>query len=56
MYARHDVVIESAYLWLEYVNSSQFMQVRFAFLAGLAVVVLLIPLNRWLATRIEAAR
>ncbi len=32
------------------------MQVRFAFLAGLAVVLLLIPLNRWLATRIEAAR
>lgn len=30
-------------------------QVKFAFLAGLAVVVLLIPLNRWLATKIETA-
>jgi len=31
------------------------VQVRYAFLAGLAVVVLLIPVNRWLATKIEAA-
>ena len=31
------------------------MQVRFAFVAGVAVVVLLIPINRWLAGRIEAA-
>ena len=30
-------------------------QVRLAFLAGLAVVLLLIPVNRWLAARIEAA-
>ena len=30
-------------------------QVQAAFLAGLAVVLLLIPLNRWLALRIEAA-
>ena len=28
---------------------------RYAFLAGLAVVVLLIPVNRWLATKIEGA-
>ncbi|DBA85738.1 TPA: hypothetical protein ACH3X1_005304 [Trebouxia sp. C0004] len=32
-----------------------YTQVRYAFLAGLAVVVLLIPVNRWLATKIEAA-
>ncbi|BDA43676.1 probable multidrug resistance-associated protein 7 [Coccomyxa sp. Obi] len=32
-----------------------YMQVRLAFLAGLAVVLALIPVNRWLATRIEAA-
>jgi ATP-binding cassette subfamily C (CFTR/MRP) protein 10 len=31
------------------------MQVRLAFLAGLAVVLVLIPVNRWLAVRIEAA-
>ena len=31
------------------------LQVRYAFLAGLAVVVLLIPLNRWLASKIEGA-
>ena len=31
------------------------LQVRYAFLAGLAVVVLLIPLNRWLAAKIEKA-
>lgn len=31
------------------------LQVRYAFLAGLAVVVLLVPVNRWLATKIEAA-
>ena len=30
-------------------------QVRYAFLAGLAVVVLLIPVNRWLAVKIERA-
>ncbi len=30
-------------------------QVRLAFLAGLAVVLALIPVNRWLAMRIEAA-
>lgn len=30
-------------------------QVRYAFLAGLAVVVLLIPVNRWLAVKIEGA-
>jgi ATP-binding cassette subfamily C (CFTR/MRP) protein 10 len=29
--------------------------VRLAFLAGLVVVLLLIPVNRWLAQRIEAA-
>lgn len=28
---------------------------RFAFVAGLGVVLLLFPLNRWLAARIEAA-
>ncbi|KAL0053237.1 hypothetical protein WJX82_002974 [Trebouxia sp. C0006] len=32
-----------------------YTQVRYAFLAGLAVVVLLIPVNRWLAIKIEAA-
>lgn len=31
------------------------LQVKFAFLAGVGVVLLLIPLNRWLATKIEAA-
>lgn len=31
------------------------MQVRFSFLAGLAVVLLLIPINRMLATRIQKA-
>ena len=31
------------------------LQVKFAFVAGVAVVVLLIPLNKWLASRIEAA-
>ena len=30
-------------------------QVRYAFLAGLALVLLLIPANRWLANRIQAA-
>lgn len=30
-------------------------QVRVAFLAGLAVVLALIPVNRWLARRIETA-
>ena len=30
-------------------------QVRYAFLAGLAVVALLIPVNRWLAVKIERA-
>lgn len=30
-------------------------QVRYAFLAGLAVVALLIPVNRWLAVKIEGA-
>ena len=30
-------------------------QVRYAFLAGLAVVILLIPVNRWLAGKIEGA-
>ncbi|EIE19385.1 P-loop containing nucleoside triphosphate hydrolase protein [Coccomyxa subellipsoidea C-169] len=32
-----------------------YTQVRVAFLAGLAVVLALIPINRWLARRIEAA-
>ena len=31
------------------------MQVRYAFLAGLAVVILLVPVNRWLAAKIEGA-
>lgn len=31
------------------------VQVRFAFVAGVGVVLLLIPVNRWLAGRIEAA-
>lgn len=31
------------------------VQVRLAFLAGLAVVLALIPVNRWLSKRIEAA-
>ena len=31
------------------------VQVKFAFVAGVVVVLLLIPLNKWLATRIEAA-
>lgn len=31
------------------------LQVQFAFLAGLALVILLIPVNRWLANRIQAA-
>ncbi len=30
-------------------------QVRLAFLGGLAVVLLLVPINKWLAKRIEAA-
>lgn len=36
-------------------TSRCWLQVRYAFLAGLAVVVLLIPLNRWLASKIEGA-
>jgi ATP-binding cassette, subfamily C (CFTR/MRP), member 10 len=31
------------------------MQVRYAFLAGLAVVLLLFPVNRWIALRIQSA-
>lgn len=31
------------------------VQVQYAFLAGLGVVILLIPANRWLAVRIQAA-
>jgi hypothetical protein len=31
------------------------MQVQYAFLAGLGLVLLLIPVNRWLASRIQAA-
>ena len=31
------------------------MQVRLAFLGGLGVVLLLVPINKWLAKRIEAA-
>ncbi len=31
------------------------MQVKYAFLAGLAVVLLLVPINRWLALKIERA-
>ena len=30
-------------------------QVKFAFIAGVAVVLLLIPVNHWLATKIESA-
>ena len=31
------------------------LQVKYAFLAGLAVVLLLVPVNRWLALKIERA-
>lgn len=31
------------------------MQVKYAFLAGLAVVLLLVPINRWLALKIQRA-
>lgn len=37
------------------VQTTALVQVRFAFLAGVAVVLLLIPLNKWLAGRIESA-
>lgn len=32
-----------------------YMQVKFAFLAGLAVIILLIPVNRWIAGKISTA-
>lgn len=32
-----------------------YMQVKFAFFAGLAVILLLIPVNKWIATRISTA-
>ncbi|KAJ7517215.1 hypothetical protein O6H91_21G014900 [Diphasiastrum complanatum] len=32
-----------------------YLQVKFAFLAGLSVVILLIPVNKWIAERISAA-
>lgn len=36
-------------------DRQELVQVKFAFIAGVAVVLLLIPLNKWLANRIEAA-
>ena len=40
---------------LVYGLMSSILQVRFAFVAGVAVVVLLIPVNYFLAKRIESA-
>ncbi len=36
-------------------GSHLWLQVRLAFLGGLGVVLLLVPINKWLAKRIEAA-
>ena len=41
--------------WTTDVKLLSCMQVKYAFLAGLAVVLLLVPVNRWLALKIERA-